>query len=161
MYRLICLLFISCTFAFSVQNVYDLDNDLVPNNMDKCPNTPESVFVTKDGCTQEIYRTIYFEHASSFVSDKFYKIIEQTAELIHETSGYKIFIEGHTDSIADGKTNMLLSKERAQSVEKILLKNKINKNKINISWYGETMPVSSNITAVGRAENRRVNIILK
>lgn len=156
------IFFLSVAIAQSADTLKnDLDNDLVPNNMDKCPNTPEGVFVTLDGCTKKIYRNIYFDHGTAQISDKFYTVILETAALIHELPGYKIYIEGHTDSIASAKTNMALSKRRVLSVQKILTENKVDKNKINISWYGETMPVSSNITAIGRSENRRVNIILK
>jgi len=159
MYKSIIMLVFYSTFLIATQN--DLDNDLVPNNVDKCPNTPEGVFVTRDGCTKTIYRNIYFDHASTYVSDKFKEILSQTAELINETQGYTVYISGHTDSIADAKTNMLLSKKRAMQVRDMLIQNKVNTNLIILSWYGETMPVSSNITHLGRSENRRVNIILK
>jgi len=159
MYKSMIMLFLCFTFVFSSQ--HDTDNDLVPNSVDKCPNTPEGVFVTRDGCTKAIYKNIYFDHSSSYISDKFKNVIQETAELINETSGYKIFISGHTDSVADAKTNMKLSKKRAIAVENLLIKNKVNKNQISTSWYGETMPISSNITHLGRSENRRVNIILK
>ena len=150
MYKSIFILFLCSSFALSASNLTnDLDNDLVPNNVDKCPNTPEGVFVTRDGCTKPIHINIYFDHASSYVSDKFKKIIEETAELIHETPGYKIFIFGHTDSVADAKVNMKLSKTRALKVQNILIENKVKKNQITASWYGETMPVSSNITDTG------------
>ena len=162
MYKTIIILFLCSTFVLSAQNSQnDLDNDLVPNNLDKCPNTPEGVFVTRDGCTMPIHKNVYFEHSSSYVSDKFKELLGETAELINETPGYKVYISGHTDSVANAKINMKLSKIRALKVQEILLQNKVNKNHIVLSWYGETMPVSSNITHIGRSENRRVNIILK
>lgn len=161
MYRLICSLFFICTFAFSVQNLNDLDNDLVPNDKDLCQNTPEAVFVTKDGCTKKLERVVYFEHASAELDEQYYVVLKETARLINELVGYKVELSGHTDSTADFYTNMKLSKERAVLVENILLENSVDKTKISTSWYGETMPVSTNISAEGRSENRRVNIILK
>lgn len=162
MYKSIFMLFLCSSFALSASNpINDLDNDLVPNNVDKCPNTPEGVFVTRNGCTMQIHKNIYFDHSSSYISDKFKVLIEETAELIHETPGYKIFISGHTDSVASAKVNMKLSKIRATKVQNLLLQNNVKINQITVSWYGETMPVSSNITDIGRSENRRVNIILK
>ena len=158
---MIVLCFLS-TFVLSAENpTNDIDNDLVPNKIDKCPNTPEGVFVTRDGCTKPLYRNVYFDHASTYINDEFKKLIQETAELIIETPGYKIYISGHTDSVADASVNMILSKKRAMSVQDILLKNNVNIDLITTSWHGETMPVSSNITDIGRSENRRVNIILK
>jgi len=162
MLKSILISLLCVTFLISAQNPKDdIDNDLVPNHKDKCPNTPEGVFVTRDGCTKPIYRNIYFDHGSVYISDKFKKIILQTSILLNEVRGYKVMISGHTDSIADAKVNMYLSKKRAIAVKNMLIENKVDKNNISISWHGETMPVSSNITHVGRSENRRVNIILK
>jgi len=161
MYKSIIFLFLSFSFVFSAQNLNDdLDNDLVPNKLDKCPNTPEGVFVKRDGCTKPIHKTIYFHHASAVVSNEFIQIMKNTAELITETPGYNISISGHTDSISDAKSNMKLSKKRAMVVQKLLVDNNISRDKIKLFWYGETMPVATNITHEGRTKNRRVNIVL-
>jgi len=161
MYRLISLLFVTTVSIFGAQNVNDLDNDLVPNSIDKCPNTPEAVFVTKDGCTKTIKRVVYFNTGSSFLHQKYSAMLKKTAEIINELTGYKVEISGHTDSIAGYKINMALSEKRASTVCNTLLQNKVDEKRITTSWYGETMPVSSNVTAMGRAENRRVTILLK
>ena len=161
MFKSLSLLLLCFSFVLSAQNSdNDTDNDLVPNKIDKCPNTPEGVFVTRDGCTKEIHRTIYFNHASTYINDNFKNIIKETAELIKETPGYKINISGHTDFIADASVNMILSKERAMAVERLLINNHVIKDKVTLKWYGETMPVATNITDVGRAKNSRVNITL-
>ncbi len=162
MFKMIMVLLISFTFVINTHaDTHDTDNDLVPNSVDKCPNTPEGVFVTRDGCTQEITKVIYFEHASSHINYEDVQEIEQTAELINETPGYNIVISGHTDSIADANINMKLSEKRAIAVKNILLKNKVDNSKIETLWYGETRPVASNITVEGRRDNRRVTIVLK
>ena len=162
MSKIIIMLCLLTTFVLSAENsTNDIDNDLVPNKLDKCPNTPEGVFVTRDGCTKPLYRNIYFDHASTYINDEFKKLIQETADLIIETPGYKIYISGHTDSVADAGVNMTLSKKRALAVQDILIKNNVDQKLITTSWHGETIPVSSNITDIGRSENRRVNIILK
>jgi len=162
MFKAFIIVSLFCSFILGAQNPEnDLDNDLIPNRLDKCPNTPEGVFVTRDGCTKPIHRTIYFNHASLYINDDFKNIIKETAELINETPGYKIIISGHTDFIADAKINMALSKKRAMAVSNLLIENKVMQDKIKVTWYGETMPVDTNITDIGRAKNRRVNIILQ
>ncbi|PIF03637.1 MAG: hypothetical protein CSA86_05210 [Arcobacter sp.] len=164
MFKLVYILFLCVTFLLSAeysQKNTDTDNDLVPDYEDRCPNTPEGVFVTKYGCTKPIYRNIYFDHGSAYIGDKYKKIILKTSLLINEVKGYKVIVSGHTDSIADAKTNMKLSYRRAKAVEDMLIKNKVDKNRIVLSWHGESMPVASNITSLGRSKNRRVNIILK
>ncbi len=142
-------------------SINDTDNDLVPNSIDKCPNTPEGVFVTRDGCIQEIKKIVYFEHGLSDIDYEDILLLKQTSELINETTGYKVHISGHTDSVSDAQFNMRLSKKRAIAVKNILLKNKVEPTRIETKWYGETQPTSSNITVEGRRDNRRVTIILK
>lgn len=162
MYRVLLLFLVGCAFAINIQaSTNDIDNDLVPNAKDRCPNTPEAVFVTQDGCTQEIKRVVYFDHAVATLDEQYLPILKETAQLINELSGYKVFISGHTDSVSDYQFNMTLSKKRALLIQEILLENRVDPSKMTIQWYGETMPVSSNITADGRSENRRVEIILK
>jgi OOP family OmpA-OmpF porin len=137
----------------------DNDNDLVPDNIDKCLNTREGVFVNKDGCTKEIKKVIYFQHGSYKIDNDKQIIIDEITELAKEGFGYKLIIEGHTDSTSDAKFNLKLSKQRAITVQNIMLNSKIDNKRINIKWYGETMPISSNITEKNRAKNRRVTVL--
>jgi outer membrane protein OmpA-like peptidoglycan-associated protein len=72
-----------------------------------------------------------------------------------------IYIEGHTDSIGSDARNMQLSQQRCESVELWLLQNDVlNKEGIQIHPFGKTRPVAANNTSQGRAQNRRVEIII-
>lgn len=72
----------------------------------------------------------------------------------------KVRVEGHTDSIASRKYNLLLSKKRANSVKKALVKMGISPNRIYTVGYGEDRPIATNKTSKGRALNRRVDFII-
>ena len=71
----------------------------------------------------------------------------------------KIEIQGHTDWIGTEAYNQALSERRANSVRDYLVSQGIAWSRITTIGYGETQPVATNETAVGRAENRRVVII--
>lgn len=71
-----------------------------------------------------------------------------------------VLIEGHTDSVGTDEYNLDLSQRRAQSVANFLLSNGIETTRIISRGYGETYPVSTNETAVGRQQNRRVEIVI-
>ena len=158
MNKLILLLLpISIIFAQTL----DTDNDLVPNKLDKCLNTPEGVFVNKYGCTKEIKKIVYFGRGLYNINDKEQDVIDDIILLAKEGFGYNILIEGHTDSTADAQYNMKLSERRSNTIEKILLVSGVNKKRIDSKWYGETMPIASNITEISRAKNRRVTITFK
>jgi OmpA-OmpF porin, OOP family len=65
-------------------------------------------------------------------------------------------IEGHTDN-TQGKTtnNLSLSQNRAESVRAYLIAHGIDASRINAQGFGDTQPISTNETAIGRSQNRR------
>ena len=166
MKKSLILLFIICScLSLNAQEnqalELDSDNDLINDKYDKCPNTPDGVCVDKDGCTQKIKRVVSFNSASYSIDEKDIKKVENIVEIAKECFGYKILLKGHTDSTYLGNYNLTLSKQRVDSLKKLLIQNKIDKNRINIEWYGETSPISTNVTKEGRETNRRVEVIFK
>ena len=79
---------------------------------------------------------------------------------IHPT--YLIYIEGHTDSVLSkrGISNQQLSDERAGAVKDYLVKKGINANQLEAKGFGDTEPMASNDDEAGRAQNRRVELLL-
>ncbi len=71
-----------------------------------------------------------------------------------------LLIEGHTDSAGSNEYNLSLSESRARSVQTILLTGGIAAERMEIKGYGASKPVASNSTPGGRAQNRRVEIVL-
>ncbi|MGE4424367.1 MAG: OmpA family protein [Pseudodesulfovibrio sp.] len=69
----------------------------------------------------------------------------------------RIEIGGHTDSVGSEAYNKRLSEKRARAVSEYL-KEKYGFTAAAVTGYGESAPVASNLTAEGRAENRRVVI---
>ncbi|HEV8245863.1 MAG TPA: OmpA family protein [Polyangiaceae bacterium] len=71
-----------------------------------------------------------------------------------------ITVEGHTDSRGNEDANLTLSTERAQAVRDYLVSLGVKPERISAIGRGEAQPIASNDTAEGRANNRRVEIIL-
>ena len=69
-------------------------------------------------------------------------------------------IQGHTDSTGPRDYNMRLGEERAEAVRLYLNQKGVALNRMATISYGETQPVESNKTRVGRAKNRRVVIVV-
>jgi len=65
-------------------------------------------------------------------------------------------IQGHTDSIGSAAYNLNLSQRRADAVKAYLISQGVNASTLTAKGYGKTKPISSNETAEGRAQNRRV-----
>ena len=71
-----------------------------------------------------------------------------------------ITIVGHTDSVGSDDKNMQLSQKRADAVRAYLTTHGLPENRVTSEGVGETQPMADNKTAEGRANNRRVEIIL-
>jgi outer membrane protein OmpA-like peptidoglycan-associated protein len=71
-----------------------------------------------------------------------------------------IRIEGHTDSVGSADENRKLSLARADSVKAHLVSQGYPSNKIETAGLGPDRPVADNGTPEGRANNRRVEIIV-
>jgi OOP family OmpA-OmpF porin len=69
-------------------------------------------------------------------------------------------IVGHTDDVGGADYNMALSLERAQSVRDYLVSKGLEPSKVVITGMGQTDPIADNSTPEGRAENRRVEVLL-
>jgi len=86
--------------------------------------------------------------------------LDQVAQVLEEHEDKYITIEGHTDSRGDTSDNMDLSRARATSVMNYLVSQGVPSNRVKAVGAGESQPIAPNDTPEGRANNRRVEIIL-
>ena len=70
-----------------------------------------------------------------------------------------VSIEGHTDSQGNDDKNMTLSQTRAQAVMTYLTEKGVSPTRLRSVGFGELVPIASNDTSAGRAQNRRVALI--
>lgn len=68
---------------------------------------------------------------------------------------------GHTDNTGSAAYNQNLSQRRAQSVASVLQANGVPGGRIMAIGRGEDQPVASNLSEAGRAQNRRVEIVIR
>jgi outer membrane protein OmpA-like peptidoglycan-associated protein len=79
---------------------------------------------------------------------------------LKEHPNREVIIEGHTDSTGSADFNLQLSQQRADAVRDFLVSNGIDPDRIITRGYGQGYPVASNVTAAGRQENRRVEVVV-
>ncbi|MCK5295842.1 MAG: OmpA family protein [Alphaproteobacteria bacterium] len=107
--------------------------------------------------------SVAFLLGSDEINPKFVDTLKKLSSLLEDTEG-DITIAGHTDnqpiSTKKFKSNWELSSARALSVLHVLEKSNIERNRFAVEGRADTKPLASNETADGRANNRRVDIIL-
>ncbi len=107
-------------------------------------------------------KNLNFESGKFNIQKQYFKDLENLVILLREQINIKIEIAGHTDSIGNNKTNIILSNNRAKSIKSYLVKNGILESRIKCVGYGEKQPITNNSTKEGREKNRRIEIrILK
>lgn len=72
----------------------------------------------------------------------------------------KVQVEGHTDSVGGDDYNQRLSEQRAGSVRDFLVQQGVSLNNVVAVGYGKSDPIADNSTASGRAQNRRVELVV-
>ena len=73
----------------------------------------------------------------------------------------KLVVEGHTDSQGSASSNQILSQMRAEAVRMYLVSHGIADDRVTSMGVGPTRPIADNASAEGRANNRRVEIIVQ
>jgi len=87
--------------------------------------------------------------------------LKKLAELLKKFPGYRIIVEGHTDSTGSNESNLKVSANRAANFLKYMVDTEsIPLDRLSSVGYGESHPIASNINEVGRRQNRRVDIVI-
>lgn len=87
--------------------------------------------------------------------------LDQLAQALRDDPDATIQIEGHTDATGSREHNMSLSRRRAETVQSYLISHGIDSARISSRGLGPDYPVTTNDTAAGRQQNRRVEVIVK
>jgi outer membrane protein OmpA-like peptidoglycan-associated protein len=157
----------------------DLDNDKdgVVDTADKCPAEAETIngVDDADGCPDKgkvkvlvegekiiILEKVYFATGKDVILERSFSLLQQVAAVLRANPYVtKVRVEGHTDSKGADAFNQDLSQRRANSVRtRLIEKEGIEGARLEAVGYGETKPVDTNETAVGRENNRRVEFTI-
>jgi outer membrane protein OmpA-like peptidoglycan-associated protein len=87
--------------------------------------------------------------------------LDAVADALKNQADHKMVVEGHTDSQGSESSNMELGQRRAQTVRDYLVSRGVPNEMISAVGIGQHRPVADNTTAAGRANNRRVEIIVQ
>jgi outer membrane protein OmpA-like peptidoglycan-associated protein len=88
------------------------------------------------------------------------RLAELVQRLKAENRNVYLEIQGHTDAVGDADYNEQLGEARAEAVRRFLSRDGIALNRMATISYGEEAPVAPNDTPEGRAQNRRVAIVV-
>lgn len=104
---------------------------------------------------------ILFDTGRATLRPKAKEVLAGIAGVLLVAPDYRITIEGHTDNAGRPQINQRLSERRAAAVRTYIESAQISPSVITTRGFGESKPVASNRTTAGRAQNRRVEMIIE
>ncbi len=87
--------------------------------------------------------------------------VDDAVKILRESPAIRVTVDGYTDAIGSEAYNLRLSERRATTVRDYLVAHGIDAGRITARGFGKSNPVASNATAEGRAQNRRVDIVVQ
>ncbi len=103
---------------------------------------------------------INFDYDKSELRPESYPELTRLCNLFRSEK-WRVEISGHTDNVGTPEYNLALSQRRAESVKAFLVSKGISAGRLGTRGYGAEKPVASNETEEGRAQNRRVEIVIQ
>jgi outer membrane protein OmpA-like peptidoglycan-associated protein len=102
---------------------------------------------------------IHFDLDSDVIRLESKPILDKIASLLAAKPAWRMMIEGHTDATGGTEHNLELSRRRAAAVKHYLVTKGIDASRLETVGFGESRPVAPNNTALGLAQNRRVELV--
>jgi outer membrane protein OmpA-like peptidoglycan-associated protein len=103
---------------------------------------------------------VLFETGETELREEAMASLVEVVDLLQSEPDKDIRIEGHTDSTGDSETNLEISARRANAVFDALVSLGVDRERFTTAGMGEDFPIASNDTDEGKAQNRRVDVIL-
>ena len=124
--------------------------------------TPEEADVYKQGNRLVIrLLAMQFPVGKHVIMPWNYLLLSKVQQAVRRFDAPEVIIEGHTDSTGSAELNEHLSEQRADAVRQYLVANEtLSYDKIIAVGYGSIRPIAPNNTAAGRAQNRRIDLII-
>lgn len=140
-----------------------VDNFIAVNELEKTFATK----MTDDGLLITIRDSILFDPGRAVVKQDYTQIAAEVSQILQMDPARYVVVTGHTDNVPQNnkefKSNWELSVMRAVNLMMLIIENnpKLDPKYFSAKGYGEFKPIASNETREGRAQNRRVEVLIQ
>lgn len=104
---------------------------------------------------------VFFESNKAILQTSSYPELDRAAALMNANPTMEVEIAGYSDSKGTDAYNKDLSQRRAAAVKDYIIKQGVSASRLIAIGYGEASPIATNDTEEGRAENRRVEFVVR
>ncbi len=106
------------------------------------------------------FNNLNFASGSAVINGESVQEVDNISAILKAYPDVSINIEGYTDSQGNADSNITLSQQRADAVQNRLTAEGIGANRIKTKGFGAANPIGDNGTAEGRAQNRRIEVVI-
>lgn len=116
----------------------------------------------KDGALKvNVPGSVSFASGSASLDSNLHSTLDRIATTLNEYPKTSVTVVGYTDSVGSPESNRDLAQRRASAVADYLGQRGVTRNRIIVESRGEDNPIASNDTEAGRAQNRRVEMLVR
>jgi outer membrane protein OmpA-like peptidoglycan-associated protein len=116
----------------------------------------------KDGTLKvNVPGSVSFASGSASLDPKLFPTLDRIASTLNEYPETTITVVGHSDSVGPTESNQALSRSRAAAVADYLGQHGVRHERMTVDSRGELEPIADNDTEAGRAQNRRVEMLVR
>ena len=155
--------------AATVVSCPDHDGDGIPDSIDHCPDVAgvmenfgcpnyQKIVIKKDKL--ELKEKLYFAWDKATLEAASFPVLDEVVQALKDNLGFRVQIEGHTDSSGANDHNQALSEQRAGAVLDYLTSHGIAKDRLVSKGFASSVPLDTNDTVAGRENNRRVEFVV-
>ena len=152
-----------------VEGCADRDADTIPDNIDNCPEVPgtmeyfgcpayKKVVVQRD--MLQLRDKLYFALDEAVLEPESLPILDEVAQVLTDNPGFRVQVEGHTDTTGGEGHNQTLSERRAEVVVRYLVDKGVAADRLKSKGFSSSQPLDTNTTTAGRDNNRRVEFVV-
>jgi outer membrane protein OmpA-like peptidoglycan-associated protein len=146
----------------------DRDGDGLADDRDNCPDVAgpnqgcpvyKKVIVKPDKL--ELSEKIFFAFDRADIEAESFPLLDEVVLALKDNKGFRVQVEGHSDSTGGQGHNQTLSEQRAEAVLAYLRNHGVASDRLSFKGFGESTPTDTNTTVAGRENNRRVEFVVQ
>ena len=108
-----------------------------------------------------MYEDVYFKKGSAALTSEAEELLFRKAEWLHKHPEINVIIEGHTDERGSKEFNIAFGDRRAGAVKSFLIRQGIDRERLNAVSFGKEKPIDPRRTEEAKAKNRRIHFVVE
>ena len=158
-YRVLVVPNLGTPHAFDIEGIGGAEHPIVLANFRVASGGGMYMLGQKFTDAKIVTHGINFDIDKAVILPQSMGVLNDIKAIMTDNPDLKFEIDGHTDNTGGAAHNITLSQQRADAVKAQLISMGISASRLTTKGFGDTKPMSNNVTPEGKANNRRVEFV--